>query len=61
MTEEQTQAALEQLQRQVESAVLEFESAIGIRISKASASREGDRLNFRVIIGSPENWAATKK
>jgi hypothetical protein len=51
MTEEQRQAALEELQKQFVSAVLKFERAIGIRISKASVDREGDELNFRVIVG----------
>jgi len=52
MTAEQRQAALEHLRTEFESAVMTCERAIGMPISKASTYREGDQLNFKVILGS---------
>ena len=53
MTEAQTKAATEHLERQIKSAIAEFESATGMPVSKVQLVREADELNLRVILASP--------
>ena len=53
MTEAETKAAIEHLERQIKSAIAEFESATGIPVSKVQLVREADKLNLRVISASP--------
>jgi hypothetical protein len=53
MTEAETKTAMEHLERQIKSAIAEFESATGIPITKVQLVREADKLNLRVISASP--------